>query len=539
MSTILGLTLGLALGLHAGAGPAKKTRAVVVFDNSRSMMNNDPQRLAQAAAMLFLDLARPGDEAGLDIFDEGSRSVVPIGPVQARRPAFSRALKRTRLDGHSTNLGQALSHALHTLNSAPKDPGTQEIVVLLTDGKLDLGAARRAEEPAERRRILRQIAPALRRRGARVYPIAFTDQADQQLLSEVAGGTQGAFSTIRSAPELHKAFTEIFVLSSGTDTLPIEDNRFVVDPSVKQTALVLSKTGANNQVVAPDEAVVDGAHPHPDVKWDSSKGYDLVELKNPQAGAWEVKGTEQAVAIVSDSSVRFEVDSAPSEPTMDVPVRITAQLLENDAPLSSFSKLKGMSVTARVKEPNGKDHTVVLKSVSVGRYEGDIQNPEPGQYGVVVTARSRTLTRQHKISYAVAPPCFEHSLMEPEQPGDPTRLVVEKTPTCPDYKKIKVLYARKLTGLKARYRPMQEVEPGRFLSEVALLEPSEEGEALVQIHLKTREGARFTVNLSPLNLPRAPPVSMVAQVLKILAVINIPLLIVAGIVFFVIRKRAK
>lgn len=526
----------LSVSISVAAPPAH-TRAMIVFDNSGSMRQNDPNRLAQAAASLLVDLGRPGDEAGLEIFDEGAQVPVSIGPVAERRRAFRRALSRTTLRGRHTNLGQALAHALNRLQARPKRPGVREVVVLLTDGKLDLGAKRRAEEPVERARILRQLMPAFRRRGVQVYAIAFTEQADRALLAQVAKRSRGAFWTIHSPGQLHKAFTEVFVLSSGASSLPIEDNRFVVDPSVKGTSLVLSQGEGRNRVVAPDEAVVDSSHPHPGVNWDSSKGYDLVEIKNPQAGAWQVKGTDQAVAIISDSSVRFEVETAPAEATMDVPVRVTARLMDHDKPMESFAKLKGMSVTARVKEPSGKERTVVLKSKKVGMWKGELESPEPGQYGVVVTARSPTLSRQRKVSYAVGPPCFEQRLELPPEEGGAPSLLVHMAASCPEFKQVKVSYARKLAGRRAKFQSMPKVESALYAAEIALAPAGQNVEVIAQVKIKTREGESFTLELEPLAIPQEPPTSMVAQVLMILAVINIPLLLGVGLVFFLVRRR--
>ena len=85
-------------------------RAVIVFDNSGSMRQNDPQRLSRVAARLFLDLAQPHDHIGLVAFSETAIPLTPLLSMHAptAKQTLLDRLRSLQFDGQTTDLGVAL-----------------------------------------------------------------------------------------------------------------------------------------------------------------------------------------------------------------------------------------------------------------------------------------------------------------------------------------------------------------------------------------------------------------------------------------------
>ncbi|MEM7674713.1 MAG: vWA domain-containing protein [Myxococcota bacterium] len=236
---IVALIVGLGSGLTASAGASSSTRSIIVFDNSGSMRQNDPQRLAQTAAMLYIQLSKPTDEVGLVVFSKKGRVAVPLGPASAQQSKISQQLTGLKLNGALTDIGAALEAALDALDTS--EAGVNDIVVLLTDGRVDLGIRTQARTARARRRLRTDLLERYRQQNVRLYTIAFTPSSDRRLMEELAARTQGAFWYIESAEALHRAFTALFTEASGAMRLPVRDGLVVVDPSIKQTSLVISK----------------------------------------------------------------------------------------------------------------------------------------------------------------------------------------------------------------------------------------------------------------------------------------------------------
>ena len=527
--------------LMMSSGPATasaaKTRTVLVYDNSGSMRTSDPRRLAAAAALLYVQLAKKGDEVGLVVFDKTARVAVPLHP-NPRQSTFARALGRLRLNGPTTDIGRALDEALVELG--PPAPGVKNVVVLMTDGKVDLGKARRLELPAEHQRIRTTVVQRYRARGVPVYSIAFTEAADRRLLGEVAGRTQGAFRYIKTPQSLHRAFSEMFVVASGSSSLPIRDGAVVVDSSVKQTSLVMTKTGPNagNKVVAPDEEVLDAKSRRAGVKWKSSSSYDLVELETPQAGAWQMMDKDgkapEALAIVKDSSLDLEVTYGPKDATVDDTLQFKVQLTENGKRISSFSRLKNLSVEAKIEGSDGTTRTVLFEATDKpGLFQGRINNAAIGQHTITVTAISPALQRQWRGNYAILPRCFEHKV---KTDGAQPVAMVRMAKLCPQYDDLRIEVARKLKGKMPKWMPLESISEGLYGLRLEPLGPGERGEAHLRIAAKTKDGYDISIMPEPIGLPEAPKGQWMAVVGERLAYINIPLFGLVAIAFLIRRS---
>lgn len=183
----------LALRLTADASHHSRPQPVAfcfVVDRSGSMAGQPLARARDAAALAVRNL-RPDDRFALVAFDDLARTVIPLQPAaMSRRAAFLDAIRELR-DGGNTNLTAGWMLGRDALRDAP--PEARRRLLLLSDGHLNTGIT----DPAE---VTRIVATGLERDGIRTSCLGFGDAYDQDLLTRLAGVTNGEFHDA-SAPD--------------------------------------------------------------------------------------------------------------------------------------------------------------------------------------------------------------------------------------------------------------------------------------------------------------------------------------------------
>ena len=262
-------------------------RVVIVFDTSGSMRTSDPKRLSQEAAHLFVSLARPEDAIGVVSFSDHGVPLMPLTSLNspATKTRLQVLLKSLAFTGQTTDLAAALEAGLASFPPRPAT-GSRDLVLLLTDGQLDLGPRRRAEEPRVLTHIQQTLLPQYCERDIALYTIAFTKGADQTLLQEMAQTTRGTLHFIPNAADLHKAFRDLFVVAQQAESLPLVGNTVLLDNSIQAAQLILSKRDKQEQIklVTPQQESLDAHTTRQGMAWTSTPAYDLVHITHPQPG---------------------------------------------------------------------------------------------------------------------------------------------------------------------------------------------------------------------------------------------------------------
>lgn len=123
----------------------------------------------------------PSDRLGLMSFDLGPRLIAPLA---ADPTGLLAALPGLQL-ASGTRIDLALREAGDLLAAVQDRPGSQKAVILLTDGRVDEGAAGDAITTAA----------GLRDRGVLIQAIGLGSDVDRQLLEAIAGGPDGVALT--------------------------------------------------------------------------------------------------------------------------------------------------------------------------------------------------------------------------------------------------------------------------------------------------------------------------------------------------------
>ncbi|MGH8370271.1 MAG: VWA domain-containing protein [Gammaproteobacteria bacterium] len=157
---------------------------VLLLDNSGSMRVNDPQRLASKAVNDFVTSQGPDTRISVIEFSTTPRVLVPLTPLNLdSRVKVHEALKEIDYRGQLTDTAAALERAVYELTNNGRAK-SQKYIILMTDGHVDVGNDTRDSEKIDW--INQSLIPQAVRQRIRIFGIAFTDQADYELLQTLA-----------------------------------------------------------------------------------------------------------------------------------------------------------------------------------------------------------------------------------------------------------------------------------------------------------------------------------------------------------------
>ena len=209
----MALAAPAALGAPQSATPVRPEPAldlVVVLDNSGSMRKSDPQFLMRAVVTGFGSADRlPKDtRLGVVVFAGSADLVLPLSPVSSAATGRQLAASLKRLDytGKRTDIAAAVERASYELRQQGR-PDAARAIVLLTDGIIDTGD--RARDLERGRWLTTDLSDACARAGTRVFGVAFTEEADFQLIQSLGQRTGGDYYRILKNEDVPSAFDRI------------------------------------------------------------------------------------------------------------------------------------------------------------------------------------------------------------------------------------------------------------------------------------------------------------------------------------------
>lgn len=187
---------------------------VLVLDNSGSMRSNDPARLSVSAVTDFIRAQDSDTRVGIVIFDSNPRLVQPLTAVSFdNRDQLLSRLDALDFSGQWTDTASAIERALYELRLNGRSNADQAII-LMTDGIIDTGNASRDSEKAA---WLRQdLAADASDEGVRIFAIAFTENADFQLMQSVAQATDAEYFRAIRAEDISPVLRRIDTVLART-----------------------------------------------------------------------------------------------------------------------------------------------------------------------------------------------------------------------------------------------------------------------------------------------------------------------------------
>jgi len=219
----------LLLGSNPSAQAQPPQDIVLMLDNSGSMRKNDPDFLTRVAVTTFINGLKGDVQVAIIMFDQNVRQLMPLTQLNdATRQDFLTALDALDYRGLLTNSPAALEKSTYELRTKGR-PNSQKSIIFMTDGIVDVGKDGFDEGDVEKARWMKTtLVDEAAKYQIRIYGIAYTDNADFELIQTLSSRTGGEYYRAADAAEIESVFTSILgTLSPQTTT--------VAAPSVPQS----------------------------------------------------------------------------------------------------------------------------------------------------------------------------------------------------------------------------------------------------------------------------------------------------------------
>jgi uncharacterized protein (TIGR03503 family) len=495
--------MGCVLFSSALMADEKPSDVRIIIDISGSMKENDPNNLRIPALKLLIEMLPEGSRAGVWTFGKFVNMLVPLETVndQWRSSARIQAEKINSV-GLRTDISSAFEKAFWKVKL---DSGFKHSVILLTDGMVDI-STNSSKNKQSRQKILEKIIPLYRLQNANIHTIALSDNADKDLLEQIALETSGMHAVAHTSEELLKIFVRAFDQAVATEQLPFTDNAFQVDASVKEfTALIFRQADtAPVRLMDPDGVFHTADNKTNNIKWFSDEGYDLITVRAPKAGDWLVEAEldpENRVTIVSDMSLG--INDIPTSIFAGDEIELEVWLEEHGNVIKKTEFLNLVDVELRVTAPSGRSGAKLLGEKGVpsdGVYRENLKKlRKKGDYQIRVRVEGKTFSRQRLLRVSMVEPI---SVTQTEDPENNTRQILVN-PSSPNIDSDASRIMAKITGpdqhsiIKAL--PLDDDSQGWGLT----LDPTKgDGEYSVTLTIKgkTKGGREFKLSPEPITL---------------------------------------
>ncbi len=290
LQVILCLFLCTTLSLQAAPVQVDAADARILIDISGSMRQNDPKNLRRPALRLLVGLLPDEARAGVWTFGQYVNMQVPLGQVdEAWRERARTGAAKIGSPGQFTNIEEVLKRAIADWEGASRV--YQRHLILLTDGMVDISKSP-GKNRISRQRIIDELVPKLKGYGAKVHTIALSERADHELMKILSNESGGWYEQVNDAEQLQRIFLRIFEKVGRPDTIPLTDNKFLVDSSIEElTLLIFRKDGAEpTQTIMPSGQQFGTKEAPENVVWHHDEGYDLLTIADPEVvsgGCWQ------------------------------------------------------------------------------------------------------------------------------------------------------------------------------------------------------------------------------------------------------------
>ncbi len=385
---------------------AKKTDLRILIDVSGSMKKNDPQNLRTPSVRLLIGLIPNGTKAGIWTFGKYVNMQVKLGIVNKQWKKNARsAAKKIHSRGLYTNIESVIKKS--TYDWKVNDPNTSRHLILLTDGVVDISKSAETNLKS-RNKVIDYYLPKLKRVGVKIHTIALSQQADHELLKLLSVSTDGWYELIEDPKKLHRVFLRIFEKSTATNALPLENNQFTVDKSIKDMTVLSFHTEKKlSKLISPSKKIYSEKDNAETISWFHEDGYDLITITKPEPGDWQLDApVDKDNRVLVVTNLTLSVPNIPNNVLLNQRILLKAELKQKDKEIKNKKFLKFVKISATKKSSNEPNMTVELvdngkgldKTATDGIFNSDIRSPlRSGIFEMIVLAEGPTFKRQRQF----------------------------------------------------------------------------------------------------------------------------------------------
>ncbi len=392
----------------------EKIDAVLLLDASASMRMTDPQRLRSEGAKLFTEFLKSDDNLSIVEFSDKAEIVRPLEPFDPKaRAQVTAQIEQVGDEGLYTDIFAAIKLA----ESIIKDRGRADarpVIILFSDGMMEPDP-KTGEAEILTNELLLTVLPELKAGGIKVHTLAFSPEADKELLSQIAANTNGMNWFTPEPERIHEAFASLFLVVKKPQIVPLTSRGFRIDENVKEATFYINREGDEElYLIDPSETRLSAEDATDNITWFKGKQFDVVTVVSPQVGDWQISGLPSRDSFATVLTNLKLVTSWPSIINSGDRNLLQARLYEADKPvfLPDISDVARyafqITPTDRVSPPvvrealndEGKNGDKVMRD---GIFSSYVKIEEPGEYRLDVIARLPTFERSQQIPFNVRP----------------------------------------------------------------------------------------------------------------------------------------
>jgi hypothetical protein len=389
------------------------------------MLKTDAQMLRYDGAKLFLQFLGNDDRLAIVSFTDKATVVSELQAfTKESTDGVVQKIQSIKTEGQYSDLLEGVRSAAKILEASPRNDA-ERIIVLLSDGKMEpspqngAGSTRTLE-------LVNQVLPELKAKEIKIHSLAFSDQADKMLLAEISAATDGLNWFTATSDDVHKSFASLFLVVKRPQVLQMRSKSFALDEDVDEATFYITRDeGAKLKLISPKNEEMTADRFPTWVTWFAGKNFDVVTLKEPDIGEWQVQGgvsTEGFATVLTNLRL---VTDWPVIVRVDDKSVVQARLYDGEKPVS-LPEMSGVVQyafqvvpTDRIAAPVGKDFLNdegrdgdrVARDGIFSRY---CPIAEPGEYKLSIVARGPTFERTQQVPFRVRPRLLSFSI----HPGD-------------------------------------------------------------------------------------------------------------------------
>jgi Mg-chelatase subunit ChlD len=201
---------------------------VLVLDNSGSMKKNDPKFLTSIAVTEFINSLDEATRVAIIIFDQDVRVAVPLTEVLPdTRDSILQSLEQINYKGLFTDSPAAIERAIYDLKQNGRTDA-KKLIIFMTDGIVDTGNANRDLEKAKW--LKEDLAADAADSEIKIFGIAFTEDADFELIQSLAQNTDGEYYRALQPEDLNGVFERVHtIINKQPEPEPVIETPVVPD----------------------------------------------------------------------------------------------------------------------------------------------------------------------------------------------------------------------------------------------------------------------------------------------------------------------
>lgn len=188
---------------------------ILVLDNSGSMRKHDPEFLTRYVVTEFIKNLDDSYRVAIISFDEQIKILMPLTDIStSTKEEFLTSLEGIDYKGLYTNSPAAMENAIYNMRNNARE-SARKIIIFMTDGIVDTG---NVDRDLEKTKWLREyLAADAADADIRIIGIAFTENADFELIQSLAQKTNGEYYRVLSADDLPSVFGSLQLLINMPD----------------------------------------------------------------------------------------------------------------------------------------------------------------------------------------------------------------------------------------------------------------------------------------------------------------------------------